>query len=301
MALKFNPTTGSLDIVYDKASEINTNTSSWIEISGSTVQTALNSIDSIIAALPDPITYKGTWNASTNAPTLSNSDTGKTGFLYQVAVAGSVDFGAGSISFDVGDKVVNNGTTWDKWDMTDAVSSVNGFTGAVVLGTDNVSEGVTNLYFTTSRAQAAITGGASTIVTANLTADRALLSNASGKVAASTVTSTELGYVSGVTSAIQTQLADKQTLLQTLSVSGNVTLTANRIHLVNTSAARALTLPAVSNNLTLIVKDSTGQAETNNITITPASGTIDGAGSFIITSNYGSAHLVSDGSSWYVL
>lgn len=66
-----------------------------------------------------------------------------------------------------------------------------------------------NLYFTNARAQAAVTGGASTIVTANLTGSRALISNASGKVAVSSVTSTELGYLSGVTSSVQTQLDSK--------------------------------------------------------------------------------------------
>lgn len=87
--------------------------------------------------------------------------------------------------------------------------------GRVTVGanatTTDISEG-TNLYFTDARAQAAITGGASTIVTANLTADRALVSNGTGKVAVSAVTATELGYVSGVTSAIQTQLNNKQPL-----------------------------------------------------------------------------------------
>jgi hypothetical protein len=77
--------------------------------------------------------------------------------------------------------------------------------------TSDISEG-TNLYFTDARAQAAITGGASTIVTANLTADRALISNGTGKVAISAVTATELGYVAGVTSALQTQLNNKQPL-----------------------------------------------------------------------------------------
>lgn len=57
--------------------------------------------------------------------------------------------------------------------------------------------------------QDAITGGASTITTLNLTANRALISNSSGKVAVSTVTSTELGYLSGVDSNVQRQL-DKQ-------------------------------------------------------------------------------------------
>ena len=57
--------------------------------------------------------------------------------------------------------------------------------------------------------QATITGGASTITSANLTASRALISDGSGKVAVSPVTSTELGYLDGVTGAIQTQLNNK--------------------------------------------------------------------------------------------
>lgn len=75
--------------------------------------------------------------------------------------------------------------------------------------TSEISEG-TNLYYTDARAQAAITGGASTIVTSNLTASRALISSSGGKVAVSPVTSTELGYLDGVTSAIQTQLNGKE-------------------------------------------------------------------------------------------
>ena len=54
-----------------------------------------------------------------------------------------------------------------------------------------------------------ITGGASTIESSNLTASRALVSNSSGKVAVSAVTSTELGYLDGVTSNVQTQLNNK--------------------------------------------------------------------------------------------
>ena len=58
--------------------------------------------------------------------------------------------------------------------------------------------------------QATITGGASTIASSNLTASRALQSNGSGKVVVSDVTTTELGYLDGVTSAIQTQIDSKQ-------------------------------------------------------------------------------------------
>ena len=61
-------------------------------------------------------------------------------------------------------------------------------------------------------AQATITGAATTITSSNLSASRVLTSDVSGKVAASSVTSTELGYLSGVTSAIQTQISGKQPL-----------------------------------------------------------------------------------------
>ncbi len=58
--------------------------------------------------------------------------------------------------------------------------------------------------------QNTITGAATTIASANLTANRALIADGSGKVAVSAVTSTELGYLDGVTSSIQTQLNSKQ-------------------------------------------------------------------------------------------
>jgi hypothetical protein len=57
--------------------------------------------------------------------------------------------------------------------------------------------------------QIAITGAATTIVSNDLTPNMALVSDANGKVAASDITSTELGYLDGVTSSIQTQLDSK--------------------------------------------------------------------------------------------
>ena len=56
-----------------------------------------------------------------------------------------------------------------------------------------------------------ITGGATTIVSDDLDASRALISDGNGKVAVSLVTSTELGYLDGVTSNIQTQLTEVKT------------------------------------------------------------------------------------------
>jgi len=57
----------------------------------------------------------------------------------------------------------------------------------------------------------ALTGPIPLSLLATLTVNRALQSNASGVIEVSSVTNTELGYLSGVTSAIQTQIASKMT------------------------------------------------------------------------------------------
>lgn len=93
--------------------------------------------------------YLGLYDADAESPALANG-TGSTGDLYHVSVAGTVDFGAGNITFSVGDKVVYNGSVWEKWDLTESVSSVNSQTGAVVLDTGDISESG-NLYFTEAR------------------------------------------------------------------------------------------------------------------------------------------------------
>ena len=88
------------------------------------------------------VNYKGTWNASTNNPTLNNPPAASTkGDYYVVSTAGT-QF---SITFGVGDWIISNSTAWEKVDLTDAVSSVFGRTGAVVgVSTDYSAVGLTN-------------------------------------------------------------------------------------------------------------------------------------------------------------
>ena len=80
------------------------------------------------------LNYKGTWNASTNTPTLSDS-TGSGGDVYRVSVGASRNLGSGTISWEVSDYAIYSPVTssWEKADTTDAVSSVAGRTGAVNL------------------------------------------------------------------------------------------------------------------------------------------------------------------------
>jgi len=96
--------------------------------------------------------------------------------------------------------------------------------------------------------QKTISGAASTVVESDLTASRALMSGTGGKIEVSDVTKTELGYLDGVTSAIQTQLDGKQASgsyaalagsesqnfsTNDLAVTGNLTVTGTTISVAN--------------------------------------------------------------------
>ena len=97
-----------------------------------------------IGQLPNSIMeYKGTWNAATNTPTLANG-TGDTGDVYICNAAGTVNFGAGPITFAVGDYVVYSGSIWQR--SSGAVGTVT----SVGLSITGDSIGVTGSPITTS-------------------------------------------------------------------------------------------------------------------------------------------------------
>jgi len=105
--------------------------------------------------------YQGTWNATTNSPTLADG-TGVSGYFYRVQTAGTQDLGSGSQTFVVGDWVMYNGSIWQlSHSGADAVLSVNGLAGAVTLTTTDISEG-TNLYYTAARFNTAFSGKSTT-------------------------------------------------------------------------------------------------------------------------------------------
>jgi len=249
------------------------------------VKAAVDSLNELV-----DVTISGTGSNAqtvvTSVALLAGQDQANAGDVYRTSVAGSHNFGQGSLSFAIGDFVIYNGTIWQKSPATDAVVSVNSKTGAVTLVTDDIAEDgdPVNLWFTTSRAKAAAvadsisdgvtdvapsqnavfdalalklaksltsayifvgngsdvatgvamsgditisnTGataiGSQKIADANIktdaaitlsklaavTANRVLLSDASGYVSASSVSNTTLGYLDA-TSSIQTQLNAK--------------------------------------------------------------------------------------------
>jgi hypothetical protein len=89
------------------------------------------------ASVAGGLSYQGTWNASTNSPTLASS-VGTNGYYYIVDVAGSTNLN-GITDWQIGDWLLFNGSAWQKIDQSNLVTSVAGRTGAVVLSNTDIS------------------------------------------------------------------------------------------------------------------------------------------------------------------
>ena len=90
----------------------------------------LKTVSSVANAI-GALNYKGTWNASTNTPTLVSS-VGTKGDYYVVSVAGSTNLD-GTTLWGVGDWVVFNGSIWQKVDGGDT-STVTSLTVTTLTG-----------------------------------------------------------------------------------------------------------------------------------------------------------------------
>lgn len=91
--------------------------------------------------LPNSImTYEGLHDVSTNTPTLTDA-TGDAGQVYRISVAGTRNYGSGNLVLNVGDYLIHSGSVWQVADTTDAVSTVNGYTGNITLTKSDVGLG----------------------------------------------------------------------------------------------------------------------------------------------------------------
>lgn len=100
---------------------------------------------------------------------------------------------------------------------------------------------------TIANVEGTITGAASTVVTSNLAPNIVVVTQAGGKVANSTVTVTELGYLGGATSNVQAQLNTKQSTL--------------------TGAATTVTTANLAPNI-VVVTNAAGKLSNNAVTTT---------------------------------
>lgn len=118
-----------------------------------------------------------------------------------------------------------------------------------------------------------------------------------------TYLSTEHGDDGTHSKPLSNQLIMKASVIASGS-SYAISATTDQVLIVNkaSGSATALTLPASPTvGMMYRIKDGKGDAGTNNITITPSSGTIDGSANLVINGNYTSVDLVYNGTEWNIL
>lgn len=187
--------------------------------------------------------FKGTWDASTNTPTLVNG-TGTAGWEYQCSVAGTVNFGAGPIAFLAGDFVIYNGTLWQRIPGSGSgVTSFNTRTGVVTLTSGDVTTALTTGALTNDKLQnnaitintgSGLAGGATVSLGGSVT----LTANVRDIVAGTGVTVTPssgnytiaIGQPVATTSTVQfTALTTTTTIQATGNITGGNLSTGGRV------------------------------------------------------------------------
>ena len=202
-------------------------------------------VSELPAAVLGALSYQGTWDASTNTPTLTSS-VGTKGYYYVVSVAGNTNLN-GITDWLVGDWAVYNGTIWQKVDNTETVTSVNGQTGAVTLTTTNIAEG-TNLYYTDVRARASNSAGtgisydSATGVITNSAPDQTVSITGAGT---SVVTGTYPNFtVTSTDSTTGTVTSVAATAGTGISVTGSPITTSGTLNITNTAPDQTVVLTA---------------------------------------------------------
>lgn len=213
------------------------------------------------------LVYKGTWNAATNTPTLA-SGVGNKGDYYVVSVAGTTNLD-GITDWQVNDIALFNGTAWQKIDNTDAVLSVNGKTGVVVLGPTDVGATPNTAHVV---AGTGLSGGGQ--LTGNVTLDLANTAVAVGSYgAADKISQVTIDAQGRITSAANVAIAIANSAVSGLGTmstqdASNVAITGGSINAVTGNVVTAIPNASVTNAL---LQNST--ATLGNATITLGSST----------------------------
>ena len=134
-----------------------------VKVDGTTITIAAGG--QISAVFAGAITFVGAWSAALNSPALANGS-GTNGNEYICSAAGTVNFGAGNITFSVGDAVIYNGTLnqWIKIPASNSLASLTfATTGGVTSGSAYNGTGAVTIDYSTLGASPL--AGSSSIIT----------------------------------------------------------------------------------------------------------------------------------------
>jgi hypothetical protein len=149
-----------------------TNQLGGVKVDGVTI--TINGSGVIAANITGAIVFQGGWSAATNTPTLSNvsSAYNTNGFEFVTTAAGTVNFGAGNVTFAVGDNVIYDGTKWVKIPIGSSAGTVNSLltvsdsgTGDIPTTTFNGSSPITISYNSIGASPAAGSASLTTVGT----------------------------------------------------------------------------------------------------------------------------------------
>lgn len=259
-------------------------------------------VSQLPAAVLGALSYQGTWNASTNTPTLTSS-VGTKGYYYVVNVAGSTNLN-GITDWVVGDWAVYNGSAWQKVDNTDAVTSVNSKTGTVVLTYSDITSGVVPVVnggtgvTTSSGANSVVLRDANANITTNCLFE-GFTSQAAGTLITLTASSVQNWVITG--SGGQTiKLPDATTLPSGALFTFNNNQSSGTIVIQNNSSTTIATLQSGAFSTIVLLSNSTAagswdkhdQAPSN---VSWSTNTLDYAGSITSATWNGTAIALNRG------
>jgi plastocyanin len=235
-----------------------------VKVDGSTI--TINGSGVIAATGAGAVVYKGTWNASTNTPTLANG-VGTAGWQYAVSVSGTTNFGAGNITFTVGDFVLYSGTVWQQ-------ITAGGIAAAGTLTGTTLASNVVTSSLTTVGTLANLT--VTNTITGSVSGSAGTVTSITGNTLTSGQVTTALGFTPGTAYSLPTA---STTVLGGVKIDGtSVTLNGS-----NQLVAAQYTLPTASTTVL-------GGVKIDGSTIT-----ISGSG--VINANYTTYSLPTASSS----
>jgi hypothetical protein len=207
-----------------------------------------------VSQLPSTVMeYLGTWNAATNTPMLTDGMSGVTqGSVYNTSTAGTVTFASGNtLTFQVGDWVIYNGSKWQQSPASDEVISVAGRSGAIVLTHSDITDFTSSVVAASPVSSVSGRTGAVTLTSTdvglgnvNNTSDANKPVSTATSTAISSAVSTLSNTIAGYNYATQTFVTNAIATANANAITGNGTITA--IQQLTQAQYTAITTPSAS-------------------------------------------------------